>query len=68
MSHRFADSCHRYILALGDTGPRVACHVGGEFGGQAQFFAQFFQVMVDEVYLILVLFGFVLTLARDDRK
>ena len=66
MSHRFADRCHRYILALGDTGPRVTCHIEGEFGGHAQFFAQFFQVMVDEVYPILVLPRLVLSGTCDD--
>ena len=66
MSHRFADRCHRYILALGDTGPRVACHVGGEFGGKPQLFAQLFQMMVDEVDLVLVLPRLVLSGTCDD--
>ena len=66
MSHRFADSCHRYILALGDTGPRVACHVGGKFGGKPQLFAQLFQMMVDEVDLVLLLPRLVLSGTCDD--
>ena len=55
MSHRFADGCYRYILALGDTCPRVTRHIGGEFGGEAQLLAQFLQVMVDEMYPVLIL-------------
>ena len=61
VTHRLADSCHRYILTLGDTCPRVACHIGGEFGGQPQLFAQVLQMMVDKVYPILVLPRLVLT-------
>ena len=61
MSHRFADGCHRDVLTLGDACPRVACHVGGEFGGKPQLFTQLFQVMVDEVDLVLVLPCLVLT-------
>ena len=55
VSHRFADGCYRYILALGDTCPRVTRHIRCEFGGQAQLLAQFLQVMVDEMYPVLIL-------------
>ena len=55
VSHRFADGCYRYILALGYARPRVTRHIRGEFGGQAQLLAQFLQVMVDEMYPVLIL-------------
>ena len=55
VSHRFADGCYRYILALGNTCPRVTRYIRCEFGGQAQLLAQFLQVMVDEVYPVLIL-------------
>ena len=66
VTNRFADGCHRHVLTLGDACPRVACHVGGEFGGKPQLFAQLFQMMVDEVDLVLVLPRLVLSGTCDD--
>ena len=66
MSHRFADGCHRNVLTLGDACPGVTCHVGGKLGGEFQLFAQLLQMMVDEVNLVPVLPGLVLTGAGDD--
>ena len=41
VTHRFANGCHGYILALGYARPRVTRHIRGEFGGQPQILAQF---------------------------
>ena len=35
MPHGFADVGQGDILTLGDAGPGVACHVGGELGGKS---------------------------------
>ena len=68
MSHRFADGSYRYILALGDTCPRVTRHIRCEFGGQAQLLAQFLQVMIDEVYPVLILTLLVNARKSDEGK
>ena len=66
MAHGLADGSQRNVLVLGDACPRVACHIGGEFGGNPQFFAQFLQMVVDEVNAVLVLSVLVLTRVGDD--
>ena len=66
MPHGFADVGQGDILTLGDAGPGVACHVGGELGGKSKHLAQFLQMTVDEVNLVLLLPCLVLAGMCDD--
>lgn len=66
MAHGLADGRQGHVGTLGDAGPRVARHVGGEAHGERQQLAQYPKLAVDQMQRVLALPRGVMLGTRDD--